>query len=80
MKRRMIAVPALLLLLASCAREEESVSSGIDPKADELMHEMSDLLAQTPRFSFETSEIRDVVEPDGTVHALFEPQDIRRAT
>lgn len=70
MKRRMIAVPALLLLLASCAREEESVSSGIDPRADELMHEMSDLLAQTPRFSFETSEIRDVVEPDGTVRQL----------
>ena len=49
------------------------------------MHEMSDLLAQTPRFSFETSEIRDVVEPDGTVrqlslsHKTFVERPIARA-
>ena len=70
MKRRMVVVPALLFLLTNCAREEEPVSSSTDPRADELMREMSDQLAQTPRFSFETSEIRDVVEPDGTVRQL----------
>ena len=54
MKRRMMVVPALLFLLTNCAREEEPVSTSIDPRADKLMREMSDQLAQTPKFSFET--------------------------
>jgi hypothetical protein len=66
----MIVVPAFLLLFTACAREEESATAGIDPKADELMHEMSDLLAQTPRLYFAASEVRDVVGPTGTVRQI----------
>lgn len=63
-------LPLIVFLSAGCGREGPAPPEGLEPRADELLREMSDLLSTTPRLSFAASEVRDVVGADGTVRQL----------
>lgn len=63
-------LPMISFLPAGCGREEVAPPAGLDPRADELLQEMSDLLSATQRLSFGASELRDVVSADGEVRQL----------
>lgn len=67
-RRGSISIVLLLLLGLGCAREDGGPT--VDREADRLLHAMSDLLAETPRFSFAASEVRDVVGVDGNMTRL----------
>ncbi len=65
-KMSLILVLCLLALFGGRAFSQQTQrASGIDPKADELLRKMSDLLAGAKTFSFRTDEVHEKIRRNG---------------
>ena len=69
----------LLLSAAACSRTETPTSSahtGVDAKADDLLHKMSDLLASSDSLTFTTSEEHDHLRRTGELKHLHQTKEV----
>ena len=66
MRQRLLAC-ALCVAGCSAARADSGKPSAIDPKADKLLHKMSDELAKAKRMQFDADHVLEAVTTDGEV-------------